>query len=866
MKEGFNWLKRQAIFHILLPTLATVFMLFLAYLLFLPKLHDQFLESNKQRIKDQVINAHKILESYNSLVQKKQITLEEAQKLAIETLKGIQYENNKENFFWIHNYNSVPILHPQFRVSDSALVQDPLKSPIPRMTRMAIDSGECFFEYNTSWSKGTNQHEEKISYVKCFPAWHWIVGTGIYKQKVQDDLNRYSLSLINFFYPIILTLLLLISLIFILSIRNVKKILTKEAELEQSESRFRNMVQHIDDGLIILEDRNIVFVNNQLLTIFGISEEEKDAVSIATSDTNNNSLSLFSFLPIEERERLISIIKGNIRIDKFDCWIEKRNGERRYLNNRVTYNTLNEKSIAYIVTTDLTEKRKILAELNQLSEAITQSPNSFVITDLEGKIKYVNSRFTKVTGYTAEEAIGQNPRILKSDKMPQSLYIDLWKTISSGKVWKNEMLNRKKNGDLFWESTIIFPMFNESNEIINYAAIKTDITKQRQIENELVEEKEKAYESERLKTAFLNNVSHEVRTPLNAIYGFTGLLRNKIAGDEKLFTYLQTVERNVEILLKLFEDIIDYAALESKSIRLEKEDIKLNELLPKIISKYNTKIISENKRIEIILAEDPNYPTLTIHIDKKWFTQILDKLVSNAFKYTARGYVKIGYTIKPEALEFYVKDTGVGIFESEKTLIFNSFYHGAGHYVSQHKGTGLGLNITKLLVEMMGGKIWFTSREGEGSTFYFSIPSTDVKNYTIGNTEVFEYSGLLNNKTILVAEDNEENFKYLDTLLSDKTTRLLWAKNGNEAIDIYDRHRDSINLILTDLLMPTMDGFSSTKVIRSYGTTIPIIALQNAGVDLSDEEASLFNGIINKPVSRNNLFELLENVLRKKQG
>ncbi len=279
----------------------------------------------------------------------------------------------------------------------------------------------------------------------------------------------------------------------------------------------------------------------------------------------------------------------------------------------------------------------------------------------------------------------------------------------------------------------------DSNPTYKYLVV-SDLTISKHSEQELRTAKDKAEESKRFKTAFLNNVSHEVRTPLNAIFGFAQLLKDYFPNDETALGYLKIVEKNCQILLRLFDDIIDVSSIESRSVILKNEDVRLNDLLLKIVSKYNVQLtISGTKPVEIIIDEDNNFETMVLLTDRKRLTQIFDKLLSNAVKFTNEGQIVVSNQLYDNNITFIIADTGVGIPDEEKELVFRSFSHGENMYVSLHKGVGLGLNIAKLLVELMGGKLAFTSEEGKGTTFSFTFPVANLKNYSVNGDEVTHY-------------------------------------------------------------------------------------------------------------------------------
>ena len=604
---------------------------------------------------------------------------------------------------------------------------------------------------------------------------------------------------------------------------------------------------------MIFENEKPVFANEQFTKIFDV---EKD-------DTFRFNLE--DYLPGWEKERVRIILSSPSQDQniEFGAWLRLKNQTEKYVNIHFGYDAENIVTYKYLVVQDITQQKHTLTTIDILSENLARSPESIVITDLNGAIEYVNPGFEKVTGYTFEEVKGQTPRVLKSEKMSPLIYEDLWKTITRGEIWVGDLLNRKKDGSLFWETTIIFPIKNRQNEIIKYSSIKNDISYNKRIEQELLAAKDKAEENERLKTAFLNNISHEVRTPLNAIYGFIQVLKSDAVKDDTMRTYLKTMDKNCLVLLHLFEDILDVSSIESRSLTLKKEDVSLKGMLLKIVSKYNTQLtVTGTKPIEIIVDEDNNFETMVLFTDRKRINQIFDKLISNAVKFTNEGHIKISYDIYPECITFHISDTGVGISEEGKEQIFNSFSHGDNMFVSLHKGVGLGLNIAKMLVELLGGKFTYTSDQGSGSTFSFTFPTTDLKNYKLDGNQIASYKQIVSGKNIMIAEDNDENFKYFEALLSPQNN-ILRAQTGLEAVTLIEQGKSVPDIILMDILMPDMDGVSATKLIRKMQPTIPIVAITAIGLALTGPESTLFDAILNKPVTAQTLFQKIHEMLQK---
>jgi PAS domain S-box-containing protein len=372
------------------------------------------------------------------------------------------------------------------------------------------------------------------------------------------------------------------------------------------------------------------------------------------------------------------------------------------------------------------EQKRAMVTSTQLFKGIEQSPVIIIIANKQGIISYVNTRFTEITGYSSGEAIGRNPRFLKSNEHDTPFYENLWQTILSGNTWEGEFRNIKKNGDFYWEKTIISPLVDEKGEIIQFIAFKEDITEKKIMMADLVKSKEKAEESDRLKSAFLANLSHEIRTPMNAILGFTELLQDPENTFDIISNYVSIIHRSGYHLLGIINDIIEISKIETGQISPNFNHINLGALISDLFEAIKITIPVDK---EVILHIDPpdSINDRIIFTDEVKLTQVLTNLITNALKFTDQGSVGFGYVVKKGFLEFSVKDTGIGIDELNHRLIFDRFYQIESDLRIRSGGSGLGLAISKAYIEMLGGTITVKSKMGHGATLIFTIPFSDKK-------------------------------------------------------------------------------------------------------------------------------------------
>jgi PAS domain S-box-containing protein len=379
-------------------------------------------------------------------------------------------------------------------------------------------------------------------------------------------------------------------------------------------------------------------------------------------------------------------------------------------------------TIANQISVFMDQKRSLM-RIQELSKGIEQSPVCIVITDPNGAIEYVNPAFTQITGYSLDEVVGKNPRILKSSEHPNEYYEKLWDTILQKKIWQGEFHNIKKNGEKYWEKTIITPILDDKEEITHFMAFKEDVTEKRQMMTDLVLAKNKAEESDRLKSAFLANLSHEIRTPMNAILGFTELLQDPEITFNDLESYVAIIHKSGYHLLDIINDIIEISKIETGQVLPRLTQVDLSNMMQDLLS---TLLISVPKEKRELLQIDPESlkNNCSIETDEVKLLQILNNLTVNAMKFTEKGYVKLGYRIFESHIEFVVEDTGIGIDKKYHNHIFDRFYQVESEHRIKAGGSGLGLAISKAYVEMLGGEISVDSNPGKGSEFRFTIPKT----------------------------------------------------------------------------------------------------------------------------------------------
>jgi PAS domain S-box-containing protein len=666
----------------------------------------------------------------------------------------------------------------------------------------------------------------------------------------------------NRMYILFLLIIIVVGTYFYLSLRvsNILSEVEKRKEIEhtlhESEKRFRVMFELSPAGINLMDDKgNIIEVNTSFCENLGYSREELIGNNVrffsSPEKVGDVEKNIQRILSGETLRHEVSSLRKNgtaCEVALYETAILLPDGKRGILS----------------VSNDVTEKKHSQARMLTLSRALESIGECVSITNHNNKIIFVNNAFCNTYGYSEEEIIGKDISILRSaeyKEFPAEKILS--DTISGG--WTGELTNVRKDGSEFPIELSTSHIKDKTGNPIALIGIAVDITERRKVQQELIYAKEKAEESDRLKSAFLANMSHELRTPLNAIIGFSGLMIDS-GPDENTLSYSQIILKSGQHLLSLVEDIFDITMIETGHLKINYEKADILSLMKEVRDIMNGERIRENKtgiRINLNLdgIEDQKY----LVTDVRKLKQILMNLLKNALKFTDAGSIEFGYTKVDKAersmFRFYVRDTGIGIDKKYHNAIFNIFRQIDDTHTRKFGGMGIGLSIAKKTVELLGGDIWVESEFSAGSVFYFTIPvlqykeEQDLKKGISSKIMVKDYPG----KTILIAEDEQSNFDFLKILLTRMNIRVLWARNGQEAVSFCESD-SSIDLVLMDVKMPLLNGYAATKLIKLKRPELPVIA-QTAYAMITDkqeaDEAGC-NGYLSKPIKINQITEMLE--------
>ncbi|MCZ7603023.1 MAG: PAS domain S-box protein [Melioribacteraceae bacterium] len=521
-----------------------------------------------------------------------------------------------------------------------------------------------------------------------------------------------------------------------------------EDQLRKSEEKFRNLFENHSAIKFIINVKTgaIVNANKAAAKFYGWSVETLEKMKISE----------INLLPEDEVYKIMEDAKKQEKVF-FEFKHRKADGSIADVEVYSTVMKIDGEDHLHSVLHDVTDKKKTELQLYKLSLAVEQNPASIVITNLKGDIEYVNPTFLKITGYSFDEVVNKNPRMLKSGDQSDEFYKDMWNTITSGNTWSGVLHNKKKNGKLFWESAIISPIKNDKNQITHFVAVKEDITddvkremelqkyrenleelvaqrtreldkvnfelrqqldKGKLLEKQLEESLSKEKEINELKTRFIATVSHEFRTPLSALLSSTQMIQRYSSkwSEEKLNQHHTRIESTVKYLTQLLDDVLTISRADREILKNEPELVNICNLLNSFMDEVRSHIDVE-RRVNIFCDINDS----EMKVDKKLLRHVVINLITNGIKYSPQeSEVNLNATYHNNKLLLTVSDNGIGIPEDEIKYIFDAFYRTKNSIGVP--GSGLGLNIVKRAVETMNGTISVNSVIDKGTTFTVTIP------------------------------------------------------------------------------------------------------------------------------------------------
>jgi len=682
--------------------------------------------------------------------------------------------------------------------------------------------------------------------------------------------------------------------------RDITEQMQAQISLKQSEKRSKSIIEQATDALFIIDfNGNIVEANNKACENLGFTREEFLSMSISDLDK--------SYSDIDFRETTIhQLQKGeNVTIESYQI---RKNGTSFPAETSLGIIELKNEKVILGFVRDISERKRaelvqevilnisnasdIAANLEETMQIIQQelgrlmNTKNFFVAFYNRETDQLSLPYYKDEKYQIGEFPAGKTLTRMVIKKGQSLLINEDKIIKlqkegrinrvgySSKIWLGVPLKIKGKiiGAFVIQSYSNAEAYTEKDkEILEIISKQISISVERKsAEEKLLAALESAKESDRMKTVFLANMSHELRTPLNSVIGFSDIISEDWPIEE-IVRFNKIINGSGKHLLNIVEDLFDVTLIETGETKIINEDFELISVIDSVRNMVEDEQKRLNKQDISINFEIPDESkNLIVHSDASKLRQILLNLLKNSLKFTHEGHIRYGYKIdltkENPAILFYVEDTGIGVPKEKQKYIFDVFRQVEESNTRTYGGTGLGLTISKNLTELLGGQIWLESEVEKGTTFYFTLPydiniNRKVKNKKIDKTKV-ESKLASSNKKILIVEDDESNYNFLEVVLENSGLEIIWAKNGKEAIEFCTTNTD-INLVLMDINLPDMSGYEVTKKIKGICNNLTIIAT-TAYALAGDREKSIKAGCDNyiaKPIKPAELLKLLNNYL-----
>lgn len=643
----------------------------------------------------------------------------------------------------------------------------------------------------------------------------------------------------------------------------------KQAEkaIKESEERYRKLVSTVPDLIVLTDlDGNITFINDIPLPSL------KHLPKVALLGQN-----MLSFIAEEDLPQAI---------ENTHLMFERKLGPKEYrlktedgtvinseVNGDIIYDANNLPAGMVYTIRDITERKKAEADLRMSEERF----KSIVAVSNTGAWEYHHDKDFLWCSREYFTMLGRNPEdflmdgsaniaetwinlLHPDDRQRASQHFASYIAGGSAGIYENYFRMHHSNGGWVWIWSRGQTLRDSDGKLTSRTlGTHIDITERKEFEKEIIAAKEKAEESDRLKSAFLANMSHEIRTPMNGIFGFAELLREPGLTGEEQQRYIALINRSGQRMLNIINDIVDISKIEAGLMELHLTESNINEQIEYIYTFFKPE--TESKGIQFTVKNSLSGDEASLKTDREKLYAILTNLVKNAVKYTPRGAIELGCAHKGQCIEFYVKDTGIGIPKSRQKAVFERFVQADIEDKMARQGAGLGLAITKAYIEMMGGSIWVESEEGKGSVFYFTLPCSTRHVTKINDHHPANADNKLEIRKlkILVVEDDEISELLLDKTIKSLSRSILIARTGIEAVEIV-QHQTDIDLILMDIRLPHTDGYEATRRIRKFNKDVVIIAQTAYGLT-GNRQMALDAGCddyIAKPISKDDLLTMIQ--------
>ncbi len=643
-----------------------------------------------------------------------------------------------------------------------------------------------------------------------------------------------------------------------------------EIRLRESEQRFRAMVENAGDAIYIHNRYGKIFdVNQVACEQVGYTRDELLSLSVARLDASIDFESLRQTWDLGEAD------PTNYPMT-LETAHRRKDGTVFPIEVRISLLPSDEDTRFVAVVRDITERKQVE---NKLAEKVREldfqkfalDEHAIVsIADAKGDITYVNQQFVDISGFPHEELLGQNHRMLNSDLHAKAFFADLWQTIGSGNVWHGDIRNSKKKGGFYWVRATIVPFLDEQGKPFQYVAIRTDITERKLVEAEAEAARNAAETANRAKSDFLSSMSHELRTPMNAILGFAQMLE---FNPKEPLTTLQkkcvgNIMRGGNHLLELINEVLELAKIEAGKVTVLTESVSAKTIVDECLTMIEP--TAKSRSVEISRIDIPADLKL-VSADYTRLKQVLLNFLSNAIKYNREGgrvTVEAAETAV-DTVRFSITDTGFGIAEDQYDQLFEPFNR-LGAETTAIEGTGIGLSVTKNLVELMQGTVGFTSSVGKGSTFWVELPvASDESSDQQASDDALESGAAKGlpetHGTLLYVEDNPDNLELMELIVARiEGLSMISAHTAELGLDLAREHLP--DAIILDINLPGMNGIEALKKLQEMDETanIPVFALSAAATqsDIEKGIAAGFRFYLTKPVKVEEVADAIKQVIK----
>jgi len=501
-----------------------------------------------------------------------------------------------------------------------------------------------------------------------------------------------------------------------------------------------------------------------------------------------------------------------------------------------------------------------LADTDKLQGILLESADDGIsFYDNDWNLVFANSAFYSAVGLSRDE---YDHKTADNLIYPEDVDFPARRTraLKENGVFHSELRLHHRNGNIITLETRTVQIRNAAGEAIGSVTISRDISRIKQIHEELIRAKEDAEASNRLKTSFLANISHEIRTPLNSVVGFANLLLSENLGPDAREEYIDHINYNSEKLLQIIGDIIDLSRLESSQIEISYEEASLAEIVREVTDETNRTIKRQEKPVILNVRNEFDELNDVVFTDRMWLKRVLNHLMDNAVKFTLEGSVDLSYRLEGSMIAFRVKDTGIGINKENLSTIFEEFRQEISGHHRPFEGLGVGLTLVREVVERMGGQVTVVSEKGFGSEFGILIPFRPAGTIKTkqkpdsGNSVIRDWS----NKRCLIVDDNRDVLTYLKRILLDTGIEVVTARSGPEALSIISTD-GRVDIVLLDMQMPEMNGIEVARELKKRKPALPVVA-QTAFVFEDDMDIVLQAGCdacLIKPIRKEQLLAVI---------